>query len=134
MVPDPAADAPAPLWLVERPLGNAVTTEVIGNESKFVGERTFVLLLPAEMVCDQPWMNRIGGPSALRHSRTCSRRPPPRTACTFICPVPCSSVQAGLAGSNEQGLDVLGCHVAPLASLRRSSAAWGTENPRRHVR
>ena len=27
--------------------------------------------------CDQPWMNRIGGPSALPHSRTCSRRPPP---------------------------------------------------------
>ena len=27
--------------------------------------------------CDQPWMNRIGGPSGLPHSRTCSRRPPP---------------------------------------------------------
>jgi hypothetical protein len=50
VVPDPAADAPAPLWLVERSLGHAVTTEVIGNESKFVGERTFVLFLPAEMV------------------------------------------------------------------------------------
>ena len=27
--------------------------------------------------CDQPWMNRIGGPSGSPHSRTCSRRPPP---------------------------------------------------------
>ena len=28
-------------------------------------------------LCDQPWMNMIGGPSGGPHSRTCSRNPPP---------------------------------------------------------
>ena len=38
--------------------------------------------------CDQPWMSRIGGPSALPHSRTWRRRPPPPfTVCVFIRPV-----------------------------------------------
>ena len=63
-------------------------------------------------------MNRIGGPSALPHSRTCSRRPPPpRTAWTFIRPV-CSVVACNR------------CHLSP-PRVRRVDAIVAVEERER---
>src|SRR6185437_1136861 len=56
--------------------------------------------------CDKPWMNRIGGPSAWPHSRTCSRRPPPPVIeWIFICRLPadglCTTADIPRASSNR---------------------------------
>ena len=63
-------------------------------------------------------MNRIGGPSGLPHSRTCSRKPPPpRTVWVFIRPVRfCSSVHS--------------CHLLPPRA-RRIDAIVAVEEPER---
>src|SRR6267378_4758495 len=47
--------------------------------------------------CDQPWMNRIGGPSAFPHSRTCSCKPPP-PATVWVCIRPVVSVVVVISG------------------------------------
>ena len=62
---------------VDRRFGHTVSAEVVGNEPKLVVSALSYCFAQQRWFCDHPWTNRIGGPSALPHSRTSAVRPPP---------------------------------------------------------